>query len=216
MSKPLIIGLTGGIGVGKSSVASALASYGAEVIDVDGLGREVLEPGGAAHDAVLLAFGDTVRAAEGGIDRQALAAEVFGPGQRLDELEAISHPAINSLLGERVGASSAEIIVLDMAVLAESQLARTASGPLYQRVVVVEAPLAMRLPRLVARGMTVAQAEQRMAAQAGEDERRVLADLVITNDSTLVDLEDRIAWAWPTVEAWKAQASTLSVGQRQR
>ena len=207
MSEPLIIGLTGGIGVGKSSVAAALASYGADVIDVDGLGREVLEPGGMAHDAVLLAFGDTIRAAHGVIDRQALAAEVFGPAQRLDELEAISHPAINRLLDERIGASSAKIIVLDIAVLAESQLARTVSGPLYQRVVVVEAPLAMRLPRLVARGMTVAEAEQRMAAQAGEDERRALADLVITNDGTLVDLDERIAWAWPTIEAWQVQAS---------
>ena len=83
MSEPLIIGVTGGIGVGKSSVASALAGYGVEVIDVDRLGREVLEPGGAAHDEVLRVFGDTVRAPEGGIDRQALAAEVFGPTARI-------------------------------------------------------------------------------------------------------------------------------------
>ena len=209
MSASLVIGLTGGIGVGKSSVASAMAGYGAEIIDVDSLGREVLEPGGAAHDAVLEVFGETVRADDGGIDRQALALEVFGPRQRLGELEAISHPAINQLLSDRVGASRAAIIVLDIAVLAESRLATTAVGPMYHRVVVVEAPLAMRLPRLVGRGMTVAEAQRRMAAQAGDDERRSLADLVITNDGTLLDLDARIAWVWPTIEAWRVQVSAL-------
>ena len=117
--RPLVVGLTGGIGSGKSTVAELMAELGAAVIDVDGLGREVLEPDGEAFTGVVDAFGPDVLAPDGSIDRAALAAMVFGPGQRLTELEAISHPAINQRLTGLLAEQGGDFVVLDIAVLAE-------------------------------------------------------------------------------------------------
>lgn len=202
---PLVIGLTGGIGSGKSTVAGLLGRHGADVVDVDGLGHDVLEPGGSAHQGVIDAFGEGVRAPDGSIDRAALAALVFGAEQRLPELEAISHPAINEAMAALVAASRAPVVVLDLAVLAESRLGHTPAGRLYHRVVVVETPLADRLVRLAGRGLPEDQARARIAAQASDDQRRRLADLVVPNDADLASLEQLVDRLWPTVVAWTTQ-----------
>ncbi len=203
----LVIGVTGGIGAGKSTVADAFERRGAVVIDVDLLGRHVLEPGGAAYQPVVEAFGSEILAPDGTIDRAALAGAVFGDGAgRLAELEAISHPAINDALVARLAAEQALLVVLDMAVLAESTLGHIGGERLYQRVVVVESPLGLRLQRLEARGMSPQAAHERIAAQASDADRRALADLVIVNDRDLARLDTVVELLWPTVEAWMHQA----------
>ncbi|MFV2040328.1 MAG: dephospho-CoA kinase [Acidimicrobiales bacterium] len=206
----LVIGLTGGIGSGKSTVASLLAIRGAEVIDVDALGRAVLEPDGGAYAAVVATFGEEILDGDGMVDRAALGREVFGAGSRLAELEAISHPAINRNLAKRLEATSAAVVVLDMAVLAESRLGWAGEARLYQRVVVVEAPVPVRLERLVERGMSEKQAGDRMAAQATDEQRRLLADVVIPNAGSIADLENQLDALWPSIEAWALQAGELA------
>src|SRR5690242_9902381 len=145
----LVVGLTGGIGSGKSTVAGLLAERGAHVIDVDGLGREVIAPGGRAEAQVIDAFGEGIRGADGHIARPKLAAVVFGDASALDRLTAISHPAINAELADRLAQRPDDVVVLDMAILVESILGKG----MYDKVVVVEAPPALRIERAVDRGM---------------------------------------------------------------
>jgi len=194
-----VIGLCGGIGAGKSTVAGLLAGHGAHVIDVDAVGREVLtDPAVLAE--VADTFGDGVLDAAGDVDRAALAAEVFGGG-RLTELEAISHPAINRRLeatltdlATRPGPPA--VVVLDMAVLVESRLGRLPGGRGYTEVVVVEADPEVRLARLADRGVSADDARARMAAQATDAERLAVADHVVTNDGDLASLETQVATLW--------------------
>ncbi|MEM7286028.1 MAG: dephospho-CoA kinase [Actinomycetota bacterium] len=201
---PLVIGLTGGMGVGKSTVAGLLAEGGATVIDVDGVGRAVLEPEGGAFAGVVAAFGAGVVGDDGRIDRGALAAEVFGGDGRLAELEAISHPAINAVLADRVRDMTATL-VLDMAVLTESRLGWIGEERLYHRVIVVETPLDLRFARLADRGVAEDAARARIAAQASDHDRRLLADVVITNDGDLDQLRDRVDVLRPTIASWEVQ-----------
>ncbi len=202
----LIVGLTGGMGVGKSTVAALLAAHGAEVVDVDGIGHEILGAGSTAVDAVVATFGPGLLDADGSVDRGALAALVFGPDNRLAELEAISHPAINERLLQILALSKADVVVLDMAVLVESELAYDNGSPIYSRVLVVEAPLETRLDRLQKRGLSAEQALARMSAQVGDMERRLLADVVLVNDAELSDLVRKVDELWPTVQAWQIQS----------
>ena len=196
----LVVGLTGGIGAGKSTAATRLAERGATVIDVDAIGRQVLAPGGRAEQGVIDAFGSGVVDDHGHIDRAKVAAEVFGRPERLAALEAISHPAINAELDiqlqELAERGEARVVVLDMAVLAESRLGQLESGRGYTQVVVVEAPEDARLPRLLERGLTEEQARARMASQASDEQRRALADYVIVNDGTPDELADAVDQVW--------------------
>ncbi len=189
-----VVGLCGGIGAGKSTVATLLAERGATVIDVDALGRQVLTDDDV-HAAVVAEFGDGVLDADGAVDRKALAAEVFASKGRLTDLEAISHPAINRELDRRLTqlagpteSAGSLLVILDMAVLVESDLGRLPNGRGYREVVVVEADLEIRLARLVGRGMTVENASARMAAQADDAERRAVADHVVVNNGDEVEL----------------------------
>jgi len=189
-----VVGLCGGIGAGKSTVATLLAERGATVIDVDALGRQVLTDDDV-HAAVVAEFGDGVLDADGAVDRKALAAEVFASKGRLTDLEAISHPAINRELDRRLTqlagpteSAGNMLVILDMAVLVESDLGRLPNGRGYREVVVVEADLEIRLARLVGRGMTVENASARMAAQADGAERRAVADHVVVNNGDEVEL----------------------------
>ena len=196
-----VVGLCGGIGAGKSTVAALLADHGAVVVDVDALGRGVLtEPD--VRTAVVEEFGPGVVADDGAIDRAALAAEVFACEGRLADLEAISHPAINRALGRRLDDLEAadrptELVVLDMAVLVESDLGRLDDGLGYGEVVVVEADREVRLRRLAGRGMDRADAEARMASQATDAERRAVADHVLVNDGDEGDLAAAVADLFP-------------------
>ncbi len=206
-----VVGLCGGIGAGKSTVARLLAERGATVIDVDGIGRDVLTQDNV-RDAVVFEFGDGVLDDDGQVDRGALAGLVFG-GQspesrsRLSDLEAISHPAINRELARRLDALASEtrsdqtpreatdrhhLVVLDMAVLVESDLGRLPGGRGYTEVVVVEASREARLERLIGRGMTVGDATARMASQVGDTERRAVADHVVVNDGDEAQLAGEV------------------------
>ena len=189
-----VVGLCGGIGAGKSTVARLLAERGAVVVDVDALGRSVLAHDEVRH-AVVAEFGDGVLDADGGIDRAALAREVFSCEGRLTDLEAISHPAIDREIArhlEALASDPPDLVVLDMAVLVESDLGKLSDGRGYTEVVVVEAHADVRLERLVARGMEVDDARARMAAQATDAERRAVADHVLVNDGDEADLAERV------------------------
>ena len=189
-----VVGLCGGIGAGKSTVARLLAERGAVVVDVDALGRSVLAHDEVRH-AVVAEFGDGVLDADGGIDRAALAREVFSCEGRLADLEAISHPAIDREIArhlEALASDPPDLVVLDMAVLVESDLGKLSDGRGYTEVVVVEAHAEVRLERLVARGMAADDARARMAAQATDAERRAVADHVLVNDGDEADLAERV------------------------
>ena len=195
----LIVGLTGGIGAGKSTVAKLLASHGAAVVDVDALGREIIAGAGSAVEAVLERFGDHLRGSDGGIDRAGLAAIVFNDPDELAALNAISHPAINDLLDRRVGAiavaGAIDVVVLDMAVLVESTLGRATRFP-YEVVVTVEAPPDVRMERLIERGMSTDDAKARLGSQATDEQRRDVANFVIHNGGGTDELADATAQLW--------------------
>jgi len=196
----LVIGLTGGIGSGKSTVAALLAERGAVVIDVDAVGREVIAPGGRAEAGVRREFGDDVADANGHIDRAALAKAVFGQPEALARLTAISHPAINAELSARLDALPAEsIVVLDMAILVESNLGKLADGRSYTKVVVVEAPIELRVERAVARGMHAPDVRARIASQATDEQRRAVADAVVLNDTDRATLATRVDQWWQQI-----------------
>ena len=196
----LVVGLTGGIGAGKSTAAARFAKLGAAVIDLDAIGREVLAPGGRAEQGVIDAFGPGITDDNGYIDRAKVAAEVFGRPDRLAALETVSHPAINAELDlqlqELAESGEVQVVVLDMAVLTESRLGQLDSGRGYTQVVVVEAPEAVRLPRLLERGLTEEQARARMASQATDDRRRAVADHVIVNDGSPEELVAAVDAVW--------------------
>ena len=196
----LVVGLTGGIGAGKSTAAARFAELGAAVIDVDAIGREVLAPGGRAERGVIDAFGPGITDDNGDIVRSKVAAEVFGRPDRLAVLEAISHPAINAELEIQLRGladrGEVQVVVLDMAVLTESRLGQLESGRGYTQVVVVEAPEAVRLPRLIERGLTEEQARARMASQATDAQRRAIADHVIVNDGPPEELAAAVDQVW--------------------
>jgi dephospho-CoA kinase len=194
----LIVGLTGGIGAGKSTVARLLAQRGALVIDVDELGRRVLTPGGRAEAPVVAAFGPSVQAADGSIDRSALAKTVFGDADALARLTAISHPAINEELLADLKAlpPSSGLVVLDMAILTESTLGQIEDPYRYRHVVTVEADPSRREERAVERGSERDDVRRRMSHQADESTRRAVADYVITNDGTPEDLVAQVDRLW--------------------
>lgn len=194
----VIVGLTGGIGAGKSTVARLLEERGACVIDVDELGRRVLAPGGRAEHEVVATFGPSIQAPDGSISRAALASTVFGDADALAKLTAISHPAINEELREEIRSlpPSKRVVVLDMAILAESNLGQIEDPYRYRYVVTVEADPSRREERAVARGSDRDDVRRRMAHQADEATRRALADFVITNDGPPEDLAASVEELW--------------------
>jgi dephospho-CoA kinase len=194
----LLVGLTGGIGAGKSTVAELLAARGAVVIDADQVARAVVEPGQPALDKLVERFGEGILDADGRLDRGALAKLVFGDDEARRDLEAITHPAINDEFSRRVvEAPTDAVVVLDVPLLAESEQARKRP---YQTVIVVEAPRGIRLERLEARGVDRADAEARMAAQAGDEERREIATHVVDNARDRADLERQIDGVWADLQ----------------
>jgi dephospho-CoA kinase len=186
-----MVGLTGGVGSGKSTVARLLAERGAEVIDADALAREVVEPGRPGFEAVVARFGPAVVGPDGALDRPALAALVFrDPAARAD-LNAIVHPLVAEETLRRVAdLPERSVVVMDVPLLVEA-----ARGG-YHAVVVVEAPEDARLERLAARGMDPADARARMTAQATDAERRALADVVLDNSGSPADLERQVDALW--------------------
>jgi dephospho-CoA kinase len=189
----LRVGLTGGIGAGKSEVAQRLAGHGAVVIDADRLAREVVAPGTDGLREVVEAFGRGVLDPTGALDRAALAKAVFDDEPARRRLEGIIHPRVRARTAELTGAAPPDAIVVnDVPLLVEAGLA-----PSYHLVIVVEAAEATRVDRLVRdRGMTEPQARARILAQTGDVQRRAAADVVLTNDGALAALHAAVDALW--------------------
>jgi dephospho-CoA kinase len=209
----LKVGLTGGIGSGKSEVARLLAGHGAIVIDADKIAREVVEPGTPGLERVVAEFGPEVLREDGTLNRERLGSIVFADKERLAALNAIVHP----LVGERVAslqraAPQDAIVVYDVPLLAENNLA-----PMYDVVVVVDAADEIRLDRLTRlRGMAEADAKARIAAQASREDRLKIADIVVVNEGTLEELRARADEVWRelTARAGQTGQSGSSTGTR--
>ncbi|MBV9659735.1 MAG: dephospho-CoA kinase [Acidimicrobiales bacterium] len=208
----ILVGLTGGIGSGKSTVAAALAARGAAVIDADGVSRDVMEPGGLAYGAVVERFGPGIVGSDGRIDRPALAAVVFSDHEALVTLNKLTHPVIRRVMAQRVeeAAKSAEIVIVDIPLLDIA----TRDKFRFSAIVVVDTPEDVAVGRLVSqRGFSEEDARARIAAQIGRVERRSIADLVIDNSGDhahLVAEVDR-AWGWLTERAATASPRSGSV-----
>lgn len=188
----LRIGLTGGIGSGKSTVSRLLAEHGAVIVDADAIAREVVEPGSPGLAAVAEAFGDDILAADGSLDRPALAAVVFADPEARRRLDAIVHPLVRARAAEVAAAAAPDAVVVhDVPLLVE-----TGQAASYDLVLVVEADPDTRVARLVQRGLTAEDAQARMAAQATDDQRRAVADVVLDNSGTPEQLEEQVGRFW--------------------
>ncbi|MFE2287276.1 dephospho-CoA kinase [Streptomyces sp. NPDC059443] len=203
----LKVGLTGGIGAGKSEVSRLLAGYGAVVVDADRIAREVVEPGTPGLAAVVAAFGESVLTPDGALDRPKLGSIVFADPEKLKILNGIVHPLVGARSAEleaaAVAAGPDAIVVHDVPLLAENGLA-----PLYDLVVVVDAAPATQLARLTGlRGMEEPEARARMAAQATREQRLAVATLVIDNDGPLEALEPQVRKVWEELTERAAAAS---------
>ncbi|MEV5829936.1 dephospho-CoA kinase [Spirillospora sp. NPDC052242] len=199
----LKVGLTGGIGSGKSEVSARLSGHGAVVIDADRIAREVVEPGTPGLAAVVREFGDGVLLPSGGLDRAKVGSIVFHDADRLAALNAIVHPLVGERMQELMDAAPADaVVVYDVPLLVENGL-----KGMYDVVVVVDAPEEAQLDRLTSRrGMTEADARARMANQASRDERRAVADHVIDNSGDLEKLHAQVDALWETLAARAARA----------
>ncbi|WP_171117360.1 MULTISPECIES: dephospho-CoA kinase [Streptomyces] len=189
----LKVGLTGGIGAGKSEVSRLLVECGAVLIDADRIAREVVASGTPGLAAVVEAFGEEVLAPDGGLDRPRLGSIVFADPEKLAVLNSIVHPLVGARSRElEAGAAQDAVVVHDVPLLAENGLA-----PLYDLVIVVDASPETQLDRLVRlRGMTEEDARARMAAQATREKRLQIADIVIDNDVPLPELQRRVKDVW--------------------
>jgi dephospho-CoA kinase len=191
-----MVGLTGGIGAGKSTVAALLVARGAIVIDADAIAREVVEPGRPALAALVELFGAEILAADGSLDRAALADRAFVSEETRKQLEAITWPAIGEEVLARVAATPPEAIVVhDVPLLVEGTGDRQ-----YSAVIVVEAPLEVRLARLEARGVARDDARRRIAMQASDEERRKVATWVVDNAGDMAALERQVDAIWSELE----------------
>ena len=190
----LLVGLSGSLGSGKSTVGRALAARGAAVIDADQVARDVLAPGSAGAQAVLEHFGPGVRRPDGSIDRQALAEVVFADPAQRAALEAITHPLVNQEVRRRVAALGEQLVVVEMPLLD----ARRRDEYGFDVVVLVETPPEVAVHRAAGRGMTEDEARARMAAQPTALQRRQVADRTLANDGTRAELEAAVEalWAW--------------------
>ncbi|RKN42378.1 dephospho-CoA kinase [Streptomyces hoynatensis] len=192
----LTVGLTGGIGAGKSEAGRLLAKRGAVIVDADALAREVVAPGTPGLASVVSEFGEEVLAPDGSLDRARLGAIVFGDEERLRALNAIVHPLVAERSAALQAAAPPEAVVVhDVPLIAEHQLQHR-----YDLVVVVDASAETRLARLTRRrGLDEADARARMAAQASREERLKIADYVLRNDGTVGELEEQVEELWQTL-----------------
>lgn len=195
-----VIGLTGGIGAGKSTVSAILAELGAYIIDADKIGHAILEPNGAAYGEVVSAFGEGILRQDGAIDRGALAKIVFADGEKRAHLNAITHPKIRAEVSRRIERAEAEIVVVDAALLLEAGFAGMCG-----EVWLVTAGQEARMARIMARsGYSREQAEARMASQMGDAARMAAANVIIENSGSLDALHRAVCTAMKQAEErWK-------------
>ncbi len=202
------MGLTGGVGSGKSTVAALLAERGAVVIDADAVAREVVEKGTPGLAAVVERFGPEVLTADGALDRQKVAGIVFADESARADLNAIVHPLVGQRTAELIAAApEGSVIVYDVPLLVENGLA---SG--FETVVVVEASRDVRLQRLLGRGMREDDARARMAAQATDEQRRAVADELVLNNGSREELAAAVDALWNRLIARRDSAGDHGAG----
>ena len=193
-----LIGLTGNIASGKSTVARLLVERGAVLVDADRLAREVVRPGTPALERIVERFGERVLAPDGTLDRAELRGHVFADRIELEALNAIVHPEVERLREQRVAqakAAGARVVVCDIPLLFEKHLADR-----FDAIVLVDAPRPVRLERLVRdRGLHEAEAMDMIAAQMPAELKRARSDFVIDNTGTLADLARRVDDVWRAV-----------------
>jgi dephospho-CoA kinase len=204
----LRVGLTGGIGAGKSEVSKRLAAQGAVVIDADMIAREVVAPGTDGLAEIVAAFGSDVLGPDGSLDRAKMGDVVFADPQLLAKLNTIVHPRVGARMrGLEQAAGPNAIIVHDVPLIAENNLASE-----YDLVVVVDVPPRIQLDRLVRlRGLSRDQAQARMAAQAGRDQRLAVADIVVDNSASLAELDRQVGELWSELRR-RAHAMSADLG----
>ena len=214
----LRVGLTGGIGSGKSEVARRLVAHGAVLIDADVAAREVVVPGSRGLKRIVVAFGEEVLSPDGSLDRARLGQIVFKDPELRAKLNAIVHPLVRQwmLAAERTAVQAADppgpIIVHDVPLLAES---RGKGG--FDLVIVVDVPPELQIERLISqRGTTPDQARARMNAQASREQRLKVADIVIDNSGSLADLDRRVAGLWADLQRADLQRADLQRADLQR
>lgn len=194
----LQIGLTGGIGSGKSTVSQILEERGAVIVDADRIVRELQEPGQPVFEAMVDAFGPGIVAEDRTLDRQAVADLVFNDAEALETLNGIVHPAVGAAMAERLAglAQTDSVVVLDIPLLVEGK--RTGMGA----VIVVDVDPEIAVDRLVThRGFSEADARGRMAKQASREERVAAADVVLDNSGTVEDLKVQVDELWERIQA---------------
>lgn len=184
-----VVGLTGGIGSGKSTVADLFVARGAALVDTDAIAHELTGPGGAAMAEISAAFGPEIVNPAGGLDRAAMRERVFADPAARQKLEAILHPMIRQISAERCKAADAPYVILAVPLLVESGTYRERC----QRIVVVDCPENRQVERVMARNrMTAAEVEAIMATQASREERLAVADDVIVNDAGVDSLFSQV------------------------
>ena len=188
----LRIGLTGGIGSGKSTVSALLAARGAVIVDADRIAREVVEPGTPGLARVVETFGEGVLAADGSLDRAALAAVVFADPEARRQLDGIVHPLVRARATELAAAAPPNAVVVNDVPL----LVETGQASSYDLVLVVEADPSTRVSRLVQRGLTAEDARARIAVQASDEQRRAVADVVLDNSGPPEQLAEQVDRFW--------------------
>ena len=201
----LLVGLTGGIGSGKSTVSELLAAKGAVVVDADAVVRDQQRPGTPVFAAMVERFGSGIVADDGTLDRAAVAEMVFADPEALEDLNAIVHPAVGAEIARRLEELSGTdaVVVLDVPLLVEASRGYPLAG-----LIVVDVEPDIAVERLVMqRGMSEEDARSRMARQASREERRARADVVIDNRGTLADLSRKIDAVWDWIERLRAGAA---------
>ena len=199
----LLVGLTGGIGSGKSTVARMLAERGAVILSADAFAREAVAAGTPGFRRVVELFGPGVVGSDGALDRPAIAAIVFEDDERRAGLEAVIHPEVRRRIAEGIAAEagSGRVVVVDSPLLIETGAHRS-----FPVVVVVSASSATQIARLVARGMTEGDARARMAAQIPLKDKAEVADVLLDNDGTEAELEAQVDRLWADLSRRAAEA----------
>ncbi len=198
--RPYVIGLTGNIGTGKSTVGRMLAELGARVIDADQVAHEAMRPGGPAFQAVLDAFGPGILGADGSIDRVRLGGIVFRDAAALKRLEALVHPAVIAEVEARIARAEEPVVVVEAIKLIEAGMHRR-----YDALWVITAPRELQIARLMReRGLTEEEAALRVDAQPPQEEKAARADVVIVNDGGLDELWQRVEEEWSRIQDGQA------------
>lgn len=193
-----LIGLTGGIGSGKSTVSALLAQRGAVVVDADAIVRELQAPGQPVYEAIVERFGSAVVAADGTLDRPTIAGLVFPDAEALADLNRLTHPAVATEITRRIAAhvGTDAVVVLDVPLLVES------SNYEVDGILVVDCPVEVAVERLVThRGMDEDDARARISRQASREDRLARADFVVDNSGSLGDVAAQVEAAWVWIEA---------------